>query len=62
MVVKFTPLVVKFTPIGVCNLVGMTAEFGTLGGILIGYSLVWFDFCCTALRHILGNFGRGQLT
>ena len=21
-----------------------------------------FDFCFTALRHILGHFGRGQLT
>ena len=29
MVVKFTPTVVKFTPIGVC-LVGMSAEFSTL--------------------------------
>ena len=28
-----------------------------------GYSgLVWFDFCFTALRHILGHFGRSQLT
>ena len=25
-------------------------------------SLVWFDFCFTALQHILGHFGRGQLT
>ena len=24
--------------------------------------LVWFDFCFTALRHILGHFRRGQLT
>ena len=24
--------------------------------------MVWFDFCFTALRHILGHFGRGQLT
>ena len=24
--------------------------------------LVWFDFCLTALQHILGHFGRGQLT
>ena len=24
--------------------------------------LVWFDFCFTALQHILGHFGRGQLT
>ena len=24
--------------------------------------LVLFDFCFTALRHILGHFGRGQLT
>ena len=38
MIVKFTPTVVKFTPIGVCSLVGMSAEFGTLGGMLIGYS------------------------
>ena len=37
MVVKFTPTVVKFTPICVC-LVGMSAEFSTLGGMLIGYS------------------------
>ena len=37
MVVKFTPTVVKFTPIGVC-LVGMSAEFSTLGVMLIGYS------------------------
>ena len=21
----------------------------------------WFDFCFTALQHILGHFGRGQL-
>ena len=31
-------MVVKFTPVGVCSLVGMSAEFGTLGGMLIGYS------------------------
>ena len=24
--------------------------------------LVWFDFCFTALQHILGHFGRSQLT
>ena len=23
---------------------------------------VWFDFCFTALQHILGHFGHGQLT
>ena len=23
---------------------------------------IWFDFCFTALQHILGHFGRGQLT
>ena len=23
---------------------------------------VWFAFCFTALQHILGHFGRGQLT
>ena len=38
MVVKFTPTVVKFTLIGVCSLVGMLAEFCTLGGMSIGYS------------------------
>ena len=38
MVVKFTPTVVKFTPFGACRLVGVSAEFGTLGGMLIGYS------------------------
>ena len=38
MVGKFTPTVVKFTLIGACSLVGMLAEFGTLGGMLIGYS------------------------
>ena len=26
------------------------------------FGLVWFDFCFTALQHILGHFGRGQLT
>ena len=38
MVVKFTLTGVKFTPIGACSLVGMSAEFGTLGGMLIGNS------------------------
>ena len=38
MVVKFTPTVVKFTLIGACSLVGVSAEVGTLGGMLIGYS------------------------
>ena len=38
MVVKFTPTVVKFTPNGDCSLVAMSVEFGTLGGMLIGYS------------------------
>ena len=37
MVVKFTPTFIKFTPIGVCSFVGMSAEFGTLGGMLISY-------------------------
>ena len=23
--------------------------------------IIWFDFCFTALLHILGHFGRGQL-
>ena len=26
-----------------------------------GDNLVWFDLCFTALQHILGHFGRGQL-
>ena len=38
MVVKFTPTVIKFTANGASSLVGMSAEFGTLGGMLIGYS------------------------
>ena len=38
MVVKFTPTLVKFTPIGACSMVGMSTEFDTLGGMLIGYS------------------------
>ena len=38
MVVKFTPTVVKFTPIAACSLVGMSAEFDSLGGMLMGYS------------------------
>ena len=38
MVVKFTPTVIKLTPVGVCSLVGMSAEFSTLGQMLIGYS------------------------
>ena len=38
LVHTFTPTVVKFTPVGVCSLVGMSVEFGTLGGMLIGYS------------------------
>ena len=29
---------------------------------MFGLGLVWFDFCFTALQHILGHFGRGQLT
>ena len=38
MAIKFIPTLVKFTPIGACSLVGMSAEFGILGGMLIGYS------------------------
>ena len=38
MVVQFTPTVVTFAPFGACRLVGVSAEFGTLGGMLIGYS------------------------
>ena len=30
--------VVTFTPVGVFSLVGVSAEFGTLEGMLIGYS------------------------
>ena len=26
------------------------------------YIVIWFEFCFTALQHILGHFGRGQLT
>ena len=26
------------------------------------YLRIWFDFCFTALQHILGHFGHGQLT
>ena len=33
-----TSTIVKFTPSGVCIFVGMSAEFGTLGGMLISYS------------------------
>ena len=38
MVIKFTPTVVKFIPFGACSLVGVSAEFGTLGGLLISFS------------------------
>ena len=38
MVVKFTHTVVKLIPFGACSLVGVSAEFGTLGGMLIDYS------------------------
>ena len=38
MVIKFTPTVVKFTLVGACSLIGVSAEFGTLGGMLIGYN------------------------
>ena len=38
MVVKFTPTVVKFTLIGAFSLVDVSAKFGTLGRMLIGYS------------------------
>ena len=31
-------------------------------GAHIAKALIWFDFCFTALRLILGHFGRGQLT
>ena len=37
-VVKFTPTVFKFMPVGACSLVCVSAEFGTLGGMLFGYS------------------------
>ena len=38
MVIKFTPTVIKFIPFGACSLVGVSAEFGTMGGMLIRYS------------------------
>ena len=25
------------------------------------FNVIWFDFSFTALQHILGHFGRGQL-
>ena len=31
-------------------------KFSELGAVF------WFDFCFMTLRHILGHFGRGQLT
>ena len=36
---------------------------GVLAIILLegSWFLVWFDFCFTALQHILSHFGRGQL-
>ena len=49
------------------NHLELPASFGTYRKVL-GQSFplsfgFWFDFCFTgALQHILGNFGRGQLT
>ena len=44
---------------------GMTAhsvkQFGQTITVRF-FGLVWFDFCFTAHQHILGHFGRGQLT
>ena len=27
----------------------------------VGFGWFWFDFCFTALQHILGHFERGKL-
>ena len=37
-------------------------KWSEIGTYTAGFGLVWFDFCFTALQHILGHFGRGQLT
>ena len=34
----------------------------TLAGVAYPQPSFKFDFCFTALQHILGHFGRGQLT
>ena len=40
----------------------MTWVLGTVWYVLKLLYMVLFDFCFMALRHILGHFGRGQLT
>ena len=37
-------------------------SLGGVWGLNRGYIGFGFDFCFTALQHILGHFGRGQLT
>ena len=37
------------------------SEVFTWWWYMVGILNFWFDFCFTALQHILGNFGRGQL-
>ena len=39
-----------------------TMKLRTFGFIMLMIKdLDWFDFCCTALQHILGHFGYSQL-
>ena len=51
--VKFTPTVVKFTLVGACSLVGVSAEFGTLGGKSLSSALVG----AFSLVGVLTEFG-----
>ena len=52
-VVKFTPTVVKFTPVGACSLIGVSAESGTLGGKSLSSTLVG----AFSLVGVLTEFG-----
>ena len=52
-VVRFTPTVVKFTRVGVCSLVGVSAEFGTSGGKSLSSTLVG----AFSLVGVLTEFG-----
>ena len=36
--------------------------YGIKSSIFLFMAYDWFDFCFTAFQHILGHFGRGQLT
>ena len=40
----------------------LSSDKVSLSVSVIKVSLVSFDFCFMALQHILGHFGRGQLT